>query len=79
MQVKIVAVENRLMLAKFDFWCDGLVAQHNFPCPVCTKAPAVYHTNIGVFQPCWGCQETGWKIRFEQKWWEKLFGTKSVR
>ena len=49
------------MVAQFDFKCDGLVAQHNFPCPVCTKAPAVYNVNEGVFQPCWGCQETGWK------------------
>lgn len=41
---------------------SGLVATHNYPCPVCQENHAVYDLGAGIFQPCWICQAKGWQL-----------------
>lgn len=61
---------------------SGMLATHDYACPVCRSAPAVLTLSCGVFQPCWGCQEAGWSItRREPSLMErirKLFGRSQV-
>lgn len=49
-------------LLKIDFVDHGLFIEHNYPCPVCQKRPAVWDSTNGNFQPCWGCQDEGWNL-----------------
>lgn len=51
-----------------------LIANHNYPCPVCKVNSAVYVIPTGIFEPCWKCQKHGYKIVREKKsWFSKLF------
>lgn len=51
-----------------------LVANHNYPCPVCKLNHAVYVLPTGIFEPCWDCQKKGYKIIKKNKsWFSKLF------
>lgn len=45
-----VRVENHLMFA-----------EHNMPCPICLKKPAVFDCQREFFSPCWDCQKDGWR------------------
>lgn len=41
------------------------IAEHDMPCSVCLKRPAVYQLSAqvpksGCFDPCRECQESGW-------------------
>jgi len=47
-------------LAQIRIETDGMVTDHNFPCPVCQERPAVLNHGTGNFEPCWGCQEENW-------------------
>ena len=37
--------------------------EHNMPCAVCGMKHAIYELSFGYFQPCWDCQEKGWKLK----------------
>lgn len=53
-----------------------LIANHEYPCPVCKVNSAVYNMSNGIFQPCWDCQKKGYKIVKVTKvksWFSKLF------
>lgn len=53
-----------------------MLANHNYPCPVCKLKHAVLVTNTGIFEPCWDCQKKGYKIVKATKissWFNKLF------
>lgn len=39
----------------------GLV-DHNMPCAVCHKEPAVMSCDTGIFKPCWDCQSLGYQL-----------------
>lgn len=39
---------------------DGMITEHNFPCPVCHSTQAVLNTVSGEFCPCWECQNKKW-------------------
>lgn len=41
----------------------GHAAEHNMPCAVCGEKHAVLEMPPGVMQPCWSCQDRGYKIR----------------
>jgi len=43
------------------------VAEHNMPCAVCRERKAVYHLNYGWFDPCWTCQQAGWRLELYPK------------
>jgi hypothetical protein len=48
-------------LAEIKIITDGGPwANHNMPCPICLKNPAVMHLWNGTFQPCWECQGNGY-------------------
>jgi len=49
----------------------GLFIEHNMPCGVCLKNHAVYALHLGVFAPCWDCQEEGWQLKKSPRgpWW----------
>lgn len=49
----------------------GPVAKHDQPCHVCWTASAVYDLNTQVFQPCWTCQQKGWKLKRKPRWRRK--------
>ena len=55
--------------ANFDLHIEGLVAFHNFPCPVCLNAIAVYNLNESIMEPCWPCQRAGYFID-RKEWWQ---------
>jgi hypothetical protein len=53
-----------------------LIANHNYPCPVCKVNSAVYVIPTGIFEPCWDCQKKGYKIVKVTKaksWFSELF------
>lgn len=45
-----------------DTFGGSPVAEHNMPCAVCRNKHAVLDMNTGKFQPCWGCQKSGWAL-----------------
>lgn len=49
-------------LADIRLESDGMLAFHNMPCACCLRKHAVYDCQVGIFQPCWECQRSGWKI-----------------
>lgn len=54
-------------LAKIEVdWDGGPYCSHNMPCAVCDVRHAVRAMGIGVFLPCWKCQEGGWEMRNKQ-------------
>lgn len=52
---------------------SGMVATHNYPCPICKTKHAVFATNYGYFDVCHSCRKDGWfvgKRDVGNKWWE---------
>ncbi len=41
---------------------DDLDPKHSYPCPVCWTKRAIYNTDLGLYQPCLGCQKKGFII-----------------
>lgn len=37
-------------------------ATHDMPCAICRENHAVLDLSTGVMQPCWECQENGWRL-----------------
>ena len=60
---------------KVDDFGGAPVAEHNMPCPVCRKNPAVLLLNDGTFNPCHECSEKGWVTVKMPKWlrWLSVF------
>ena len=54
----------------------GIVIEHDMPCAVCLEGHAVYAMQIGVFAPCWACQEEGWRLVKKRSLWERITGRK---
>jgi hypothetical protein len=46
----------------------GPMADHNMPCALCNTGSAVLELNTGIFQPCWSCQERGYRVK-KRPWW----------
>ena len=40
----------------------GIFADHDQACAVCRTRPAVLELAGWQFQPCWQCQEEGWRL-----------------
>jgi len=68
-------------LANIKVETDGMVADHNFPCPCCGKCTAIL--GGGHFNPCYSCQAEGLNIVnlvksrpwwIPLKLWEQHFG-----
>ena len=53
----------------------GIVAEHDYACPVCLKRHAVFNCNTGRFAPCWLCRRDGWEVR-KLPWWRRLLRRK---
>ncbi|WP_129141520.1 hypothetical protein [Modicisalibacter coralii] len=53
---------------------SGMVATHDYACPVCRSESAVLSLHNGLFQPCWECQDKGYRLikKDQRKWWQKL-------
>jgi len=67
-----------LLKPKIEVIGPGAI-DHNMPCSVCHKEPAVITCETGIFKPCWGCQELGHQLVFKPvspyahlPWWKKL-------
>ena len=41
---------------------SGMISTHNMPCCICKTNHAVFIMSEGTFEPCWKCQEMGYKI-----------------
>lgn len=56
----------------------GIAYLHDYPCPVCRSFHAVLNMEIGVMEPCWRCQKTGWRVMmpwtWQRRWWDRLKG-----
>lgn len=54
------------------FHDSGMIATHNYPCPVCKTKHAVFVSHKGHFEPCVGCQAAGWSIikKKDKSWYE---------
>lgn len=49
-------------------WTDGGPwAEHDMPCAVCWKKPAVIDVGTAIFHPCWEYQRVGWRLT-KKKW-----------
>jgi len=42
--------------------CSGIACTHDYSCSVCRTNKAVLSLDEGLMQPCWGCQEVGYKL-----------------
>lgn len=56
-------------IAEVNIYCHNscMVINHNFPCPVCKTKPAVCDTHGMIMNPCWSCQDKGYKLTFKKK------------
>lgn len=54
-------------LAEIIVEMHGPAATHNMPCAVCRDRHAVLDLTTGIMQPCWQCQDRGYRVRFS--WW----------
>lgn len=52
---------------------SGMIATHDYSCPVCRERHAVIDFRSGLMQPCWECQKTFTRIT-TRKWWHKFLG-----
>ena len=59
-------------LAEIVVVMHGPAATHNMPCAVCRDRHAVLDLTIGIMQPCWQCQDRGYRVRFS--WWRWMRG-----
>lgn len=59
-------------LAEIKLEGDGLVVNHNYPCPVNHKQPAVFQCNTGVFYPSDVAQMEGWHLIKTESWIQRL-------
>lgn len=65
--------ERQMFQPTIDTLGGAPAVKHDMPCSVCWKRPAVMDMERGIFEPCWGCQEQGWKtIRKKKGWFRKL-------
>jgi len=55
--------ESRIELHKPIIENHGIVSFHDYACPVCHEKHAVLDMSTYIFQPCWKCQERGFKIK----------------
>jgi len=52
---------------------SGMLATHDYSCPICREKHAVFNTNDGTMNPCWGCQKEGYHIvKIEKSWWTRI-------
>lgn len=53
---------------------SGMVMTHDYSCPVCREKSAVLDCNTGLMQPCWECQEKGYRLVkiHKHNWIKKL-------
>lgn len=53
-----------LPLAEIEVYlhCSGMIANHNYPCPVCKVNHAVCNLHGMIMSPCWDCQEKGYQL-----------------
>lgn len=56
-------------LAEIRVEVPGPFAMHNMPCAVCRERHAVLTLDNGLMQPCWDCQEAGWRLRKTRARW----------
>ena len=47
----------------------GPWAIHDQACAVCSTNKAVLDLNIGMYQPCWPCQNRGFALMFSARGW----------
>jgi len=47
-------------------------AKHDMACPVCYCNKAVLNCNDMVFEPCWDCQQHGWRTQQHNRVWLKI-------
>lgn len=59
-------------LAEIIVEMHGPAATHNMPCAVCRDRHAVLDLTTGIMQPCWQCQDRGYRVRFS--WWRWMRG-----
>ncbi len=59
---------------------SGMIMTHDYSCPCCRDSSAVIDGSTGLMQPCWGCQEKGYKLVKidKRKWWQKLLSPKTL-
>lgn len=65
---------NKVTLKDVNVWMhdSGMLAIHDYSCPVCRETSAILDLNTGLMQPCLECQEKGYKlVKFaDRKWWQ---------
>lgn len=42
---------------------SGMLATHDYSCPVCREEHAIIDLSCGVMKPCWNCQADGWVLK----------------
>jgi hypothetical protein len=47
----------------------GPWAIHDQACAVCSTNAAVLDFNVGMYQPCWACQDQGFTLMFKPRRW----------
>lgn len=40
----------------------GFFAEHDLPCTICLRKPAVLEMWHGLMTPCWDCRLEGWRV-----------------
>ncbi len=55
-------IDTRVMSVNVYMHDSGMMATHDYSCPVCRIEHACLELSCGLMQPCWGCQEKGYKL-----------------
>lgn len=65
-------VDTRVMTVNVYMHDSGMMATHDYSCPVCRIEHACLELANGLMQPCWGCQEKGYLLTKKLGFWSRL-------
>lgn len=53
---------------------SGMLAIHDYSCPVCRENHAVLDLSVGIMNPCRRCEKNGYElIKKKKSWFERIF------
>ncbi len=58
---------------------SGMLAAHDYSCPVCRTNSAMLQMHNGMMQPCGECRSKGYALikRDIRPWWRRLFSSRA--
>lgn len=57
-----VAFPEELGVTDVNVYTDGMMAIHDYSCPVCRNNHAILDLSVGLMRPCMPCQSHGYQL-----------------